>query len=71
MRTVVRSAFAIISATVLAGCASTTSAPSRQPLQNRLVADVTGRAPSPTSKRSSGSPTTTAATEPPRAKSPP
>jgi hypothetical protein len=32
---------------------------------------VTGRAPSPTSKRSSGSPTTTAATEPPRAKSPP
>ncbi|MDQ3763731.1 MAG: M28 family metallopeptidase [Actinomycetota bacterium] len=42
MLTVLRSAFAIVSAVVLVGCASGAPAPSDNPLQNRLVADVTG-----------------------------
>src|SRR5919107_5361561 len=42
MRTVLRSAFAIVSAVVLVGCASSAPAPSDNPLQNRLVADATG-----------------------------
>jgi aminopeptidase S len=42
MPTVLRSALAIVSAVVLVGCASSASAPSDNPLQNRLVADATG-----------------------------
>jgi aminopeptidase S len=41
MRTVLRGAFAIVSAVVLVGCASSAPAPSDNPLQQRLVGDVT------------------------------
>jgi len=42
MRTASRIAFAIISAAVFVGCGSTASAPSDNPLQKQLVAEVSG-----------------------------
>jgi aminopeptidase S len=43
MRAVLRAAFAIVSTVVLVGCAPSAPAPSDSALQNRLVADVTGK----------------------------